>query len=207
MQEKIMYLDLETGGVDPKRSAILQLSAGVEIDGQVVDSFEIFMKPFPGDEVEDGALDHNHITRADIETDQFVDSVYGYTNFLDFMSKYVNKMDRNDKFSLIGFGVEAFDEQFLRQWFIKNGETKYFNSWFHNPSIDLKTLAAYTLRKHRHKLGRFRLVDVCHYMGIEVDESQAHNSTYDIGLCYHVYHQCNILLLQENVPSVKSDTN
>lgn len=197
-----MYLDLETGGVNPKLSAILQLSAGVEIDGKIVDCFEIFMKPFPDDEVEDGALSHNHITREDIKTDKFINPVVGYEMFIAFMSKYVDKFNKEDKFQLIGFGIDAFDEQFMRRWFIRNGEDKYFNSWFHNPSIDLKTLAAYALRKKRSKLGKFRLIDVCRYMGIEIDESQVHNSTYDIGLCYHVYNEIDKLLQQGDTQSV-----
>jgi oligoribonuclease (3'-5' exoribonuclease) len=39
--KKILWLDVETGGVDEKTDALLQLSALVEVDGVVVDEIDL----------------------------------------------------------------------------------------------------------------------------------------------------------------------
>ena len=54
---KILFLDTETGGVNPKESALIQLSGIVRIDKKDVEEFNFFIKPFEGSEVNPKALE------------------------------------------------------------------------------------------------------------------------------------------------------
>ena len=48
---KILFIDTETGGVNPKESALIQLSGIVRIDKKDVEEFNFFIKPFARSEV------------------------------------------------------------------------------------------------------------------------------------------------------------
>lgn len=48
MMKKVLWLDLETTGIDPDRHGIIQFAALVEINGELVDALEIKMQPHKG---------------------------------------------------------------------------------------------------------------------------------------------------------------
>lgn len=52
---KIFY-DLETTGLDERKSSIHQLSGSVEVNGELVESFDIRMSPHPKAVIEKAAL-------------------------------------------------------------------------------------------------------------------------------------------------------
>jgi len=50
---KIIYVDTETGGSDPKIHALLELAGVVEINNRIVEKFHYKMRPFENDIIDD----------------------------------------------------------------------------------------------------------------------------------------------------------
>lgn len=181
---KILFFDLETTGVDYKINGIHQISGYLLKDGQVKESFNFKVKPFSGAVIEQDALDIAGITKDDLLSYEPIDLVY--KKFSSLLSKYVNKFDKLDKFFLAGFNNASFDNQFLRQWFLHNGD-KYFGSWFWSNSIDVMVLATQYLARDRFKMPSFQLKVVAERVGIKIDESRLHDAMYDVELTKKIY--------------------
>ncbi|MCP4264405.1 MAG: 3'-5' exonuclease, partial [Candidatus Brocadiaceae bacterium] len=124
---KIIYFDVETRGEDDKKNGILQLAGEVELDGTAASTFNYKMKVFPGQVIEDGALDANGFTRSQVEG--FDDPFKCFIQFMSMLNRYVDRFDRSDKFTLVGYN-SRFDDGFLREWF-KNNNEKYYGAYFH----------------------------------------------------------------------------
>lgn len=106
--------------------------------------------------------------------------------FTNLLGKYVDKYDKTDKFFLCGYNNASFDNQFLRAWFVQNGDN-YFGSWFWSSAIDVMVLAAQALMEQRHKMKDFKLRTVAEQLGIVIEEERLHDAMYDIVLTHEVY--------------------
>lgn len=109
-----------------------------------------------------------------------------YKQFVDMLSKYVDRYNKQDKFFLAGYNNAHFDNQFLRSWFIQNGD-KYFGSWFWSNSIDVMVLATPFLAEKRSQMENFKQGTVAKTLGIEVDDTKLHDALYDIQICKAIY--------------------
>ena len=56
LDQKTIWIDCETGGTNDKTDALVQLSAIIEMGGEVVDSIDLKMRPLPGKKVSEEAL-------------------------------------------------------------------------------------------------------------------------------------------------------
>lgn len=186
---KKFYIDTETTGVDAKKNGLIQLSAVAVIDGIRKATFDEMIQPFPTDEIEQSALDVNHVTKEELfqARDMFTRRERqtpdtAFKMFANWMGRFVNKFDRTDKAFFVGYRVE-FDANFVREFFSKNGDT-YFGSWFWVPPLDVMGLAAYLLTRERHRLENFKLRTVYEYLHPETKgqftDEQWHNSLFDI---------------------------
>lgn len=162
MSIKRLYNDCETTGTDPKDHGLIQWSAIVTIDGEVVDSLSIEMQPFPDDAIEDDALEANGITREDLLSSHRLTPMEGYRQIVRFLGKHVDKFNKKDKFFWIGYNAH-FDADFTREFFNKNGDV-YFGSWFWVPLLCVMVLAGYMLMKKRTQLDNFKLATVYAYL-------------------------------------------
>lgn len=181
---KNIYIDVETGGLDPKVNPILQLSGSIEIDGEIMESFDYFMQPFRGEMLVDEALAVTGMTVEQIKT--FPKPAVVYEQFIDLLDKYINKWDKNDKFYFIAFNSD-FDESHVREWLIKNAKTEkdkkygnFYGSYVANPSICVLKMAAMYLRDERHKLSNLKLKTVYEYLFPDGEITEWHNSAADI---------------------------
>lgn len=181
---KAVYFDLETTGLDNKLHAIHQLAGAVVIDGKVVEEFDLRMRPFPEALVEKEALEVAGITQDQLLAYDPQEAAYG--DFIKILSKYVSKFDKSDKFFLIGYNNNAFDNQFLREFFLRNGD-KYFGSWFWSNTIDVMVMASVKLVGVRHQMKDFKLKTVAATLGIEVEEDRLHEAGYDIYLTRQIF--------------------
>jgi DNA polymerase-3 subunit epsilon len=172
---KAMYFDVETSGTDDKKHGILQLAGEIEIGERVVDRFNFLMKPFPNKEINDKALQSNGITREQIK--KFESPTKVYESFVQILDKYIDRYDKGDKFTLIGYNAR-FDDAFLRSWFADNFNA-YYGSYFHWPAIDVSNMIAVKYRNWRHKFKDFKLMTVANQLGIEIDITKAHDAMYD----------------------------
>lgn len=181
---KLLFFDLETTGTSPELNGIHQLSGAIVIDGEVKETFDYRVCPRYDAKIEQGALDIAGVTKEQILSYPSMKEVYG--NFLDILSKYVNRYDKNDKFYLVGYNIVAFDNPFLRRWFLDNGDN-FFGSWFWSNSIDVMVLATPYLAEQRSQMTNFKQSSVANALGILVVDSKLHDALYDIELCKAIY--------------------
>lgn len=109
-----------------------------------------------------------------------------YNQFVDMLSKYADRYNKKDKFFLVGYNNASFDNQFLRAWFIQNGD-KFFGSWFWANSIDVMVMATPYLADQRADMENFKQGTVAKTLGIAIDDSKLHDALYDIEVCKAIY--------------------
>lgn len=181
---KILFFDLETTGTMVNRHGIHQISGKVVINGEVKESFDLRVQPNPQAQIEQAALDVAGVTKEQIMAYPPMEQIYN--QFVDMLSKYVDRYNKNDKFFLAGYNNASFDNQFLRAWFIQNGD-KYFGSWFWSNSIDVMVLATPYLAERRSQMENFKQGTVAKTLGIAVDDTKLHDALYDIEICKQIY--------------------
>jgi len=181
---KRFYFDLETSGLNPVDNAILQLSAIIEINGEVKETINLYIKPFTSDIVEQEAIEVN---KLDYNNDKrFVYPRIAFKTLIDILDRYIDKYDRKDKFYMVGYNCQHFDKEFLHAWFVKN-DNKYMYSYFYPETLDLFILMGYACQNQRHKLDDLKLLTVAKSLGLTVDEEKLHDASYDVELVYDLY--------------------
>lgn len=180
---KLIFIDVETTGLEHPDSALIQLSGLIEIDGEVRASFDYRIRPFPADIVAVEALSVNGLTREEI--DGYDDPRAVFDEFTSLLAQFVDRYDRADKFHLVAYNA-PFDSEHLRAWFAKNDD-RFYGSWFWHPPIDVMGMAAVAAMPRRAHLENFKLVTVAKALGLIVDEAKAHDALYDIGLTRSVF--------------------
>jgi DNA polymerase-3 subunit epsilon len=186
MKMKTIFFDVETSGVDYKVNGLLQIAGLVECEGEESYEFNYFMKPFPDQIIEDGALEANGITRSQIES--FADPFQCYLQFTQMLKRYVDRFDRTDKITLIGYN-SRFDDDFMREWF-RRCHDKFYGAYFFWPAIDVANMVAVKYRQVRNQFPNFQLMTVAKHLKIDVDESKAHDAVYDTLVTKAVYEKC-----------------
>lgn len=184
MKQKMIFFDLETTGLDPKKCAIHQLAGKVLIDGKEVESFNIKLRPFENAVFEDAALETVKLTKEEIMA--YPDYREGYAKFLYIVEKYVNKYDKKDKFFLAGYNIATFDIPFLRNFFLLNNN-QYFGAYFWSVPIDVIILAQAYLMNYRPDMKDFKQGTVAAQLGIALKEENLHDALYDIEICHEIY--------------------
>lgn len=173
MNKKI-YIDIETTGLDPKKCAITQLSAIVEIDGEIISYFNEFIKPFDGASITNEALLTTGQTMDDLN--KFQHPAEGYRKFIDFLDHYIDKYDKEDKFTVVGYNVK-FDMDFIEEMFVRNNN-KYAYSYFNGMKMDVFAILPFLKEMGVvPKLKNNKLSSWCEHFGIEL---KAHDSMEDI---------------------------
>lgn len=171
---KIIYIDTETTGVNPKVNAVIQIAGTISVPGKSED-FDIRIAPRPEARIDEGAMARNGTTLEQMKS--YPSSADSYKQFISLLSKYVDRYDRNDKLYFVGYN-SSFDADFIREWFVQNND-EYFASWFWNPTLDVMQLVAFHLIGRRHELANFKLGTVYKYLFGE-DFENAHEAGSDI---------------------------
>jgi DNA polymerase-3 subunit epsilon len=181
---KLLFFDLETTGTNPGKNGIHQISGEIVINGKTMERFDFKVQPNPKCVIEEQALSVAGVTREQILAYPLMFEVY--QKFVAMLGKYVDKFNKTDKFFLVGFNNASFDNQFLRGFFLQNGD-QYFGSWFWSNSIDVMVLASACLADRRHEMENFKLATVAKFLGVNVDDASLHNADYDIFLTKAIY--------------------
>ena len=192
MKQKLIFIDVETTGVNPDCNGLTQLSGCVQIDDEVTESFDYFVRPFPQDIIENSALEVTGIDRRQflppghpehlaVPGQVFEDPKEIYVRMHTMFKNYVDQYDKSDKFQFIGYNAHSFDMPFMRKFWEKNGD-RFFGSWFWYPCLDVMLVWAQILQPVRAELSNFKLATVAKHAGIDVDDSRLHDSQYDIEL-------------------------
>jgi DNA polymerase-3 subunit epsilon len=181
---KLFFFDLETTGVNPGKNGIHQISGEIVIDGESKESFDFRVRPNEKAIIEDEALKVAGVTKQQIL--DYPAMIEVYMKLTQLLAKYVDKFNKADKFFLAGYNNASFDNQFLRGFFLQNGD-QYFGSWFWANSIDVMVLASQFLIEERPEMENFKLATVAKQLGIVTEDEKLHDASYDIKLTRAIY--------------------
>jgi hypothetical protein len=173
---KIIFIDTETGGVNAEKSALIQLSGIIEVNGVEKEKFNFYIKPFKNSEINEKALEVQGRTLEELRTDKYIDESIIYKKFLEILDKYIDKYDKNDKFIVAGYNVK-FDIDILKALFERNNNKflfSYFNSSMLDPLYSVRLLQVAGMLP---VLENNKLETWCKYFNIEL---KAHDSLQDI---------------------------
>jgi ribonuclease T len=168
-----VVVDLETGGFDAQRHAILEMAA-VEVrfqDGHLVpgELWEQAVTPYPGSSIDPAALKVTGIDPDDPERGDIGEA----DAFRELFRRVRRAMKREgcQRAILVAHNA-AFDQGFMRLAYERNALNR---SPFHPFSfIDTASLAAVAY-------GHTVLSEACHRAGISFEASRAHSALYDAG--------------------------
>lgn len=181
--KKIFY-DLETTGTNPLTCAIHQIAGLVEIDEEIVETFDIRLRPFEGAEIQEDALKTCSKTREELAA--YPEAMTGYRKLISILEKYINRYDKKDKAFLAGYNNRGFDDAFLRLFFERNGD-KFFGSWFWPDSMDVLVLACEYLQNRRAGMSCFKQFAVADTLGIAYDRDRLHDAVEDVMITRRIY--------------------
>ena len=186
-----IFIDLETGGLDPNKNPILQIAGIVEIGGEVKEEFDLLLHPFQGQEIEESSLEVFKYSREEISNFPMPD--VQFRNFINILSKYVDYWKPEEKFNFYGYNSK-FDEGFLRQFFKNNALNRKsyesgngYGNFFRTPSIDVMVLAAEALEDSRRDLKNFQLGYL--YENLFSMKTEWHNALEDIRATRKLYYK------------------
>lgn len=174
---KILWLDVETTGLNKEKCDIIQVAGIVVIDGQEKERFNFHCQPVNWENIEPVSFEKTQMSIEKLKELPMPQELY--TKFVELLNKYVDRYNKEDKFFLAGHNVQ-FDLEFLRNFFIKMGDN-YFGSYFFYKTIDLMYFATILHTAGLINLSSWKLGDIANYLCIETSEN-LHNAEYDIDL-------------------------
>lgn len=173
---KIIFIDTETGGVNPEKSALIQLSGIIRIDKKDIEKFNFYIKPFENSEVNEKALEVQGRTLEELKTEKYIEEKEVYKQFVNLLDKYIDKYDRTDKFIVAGYNVR-FDVDILKAFFQRHGNNFLF-SYLDSSMLDpLYSIRLLQIAEVLPVLENNKLETWCKHFGIEL---KAHDSLEDI---------------------------
>ncbi len=184
--EKLFFYDLETTGTKFWKNGIHQISGAIVIDGEIKERFDFKVRPNENAVIDEEALKIANVTKEQIMAYPTMKVVY--SQIISMLGKYVDKFNKADKFHLVGYNINSFDNPFFRAFFVQNNDV-YFGSWFWADSIDCYVLASNRFRKVRTQFKDFKQHSVATALGIAVDEAKLHDAEYDIDLCMQIFNK------------------
>ena len=173
---KICYIDVETTGLDAVKQDVIQLAGIVEIDGEVLSTFEFTCQPYSYENIQQQAMDVHGYSRQDLEKFEHPGKVKAQLEGL--FSRYVNKFDKNDKFTFAGYN-SPFDFRFMKEFWKKGGD-KYWGSFFEYKQMDIYPLFQMYAIAAKLDLPNHKLVTAADHFGLSFGDAGAHDAMADI---------------------------
>lgn len=175
---KALYFDVETTGLDATTAGLTQIAAILVINGEEIDSFNFDINPYTYPTKVDISEDALKVTNKTVGMlKKYPDQHEQFNNFLKFLDTHVNKYDKNDKLTPVGYNVQ-FDMKFLQAWF-KANNSNYFGSYFHYKDVDVFALAKLFQFVGAVDLPNHKLGTMCEYYKVDLGEN-AHDALADI---------------------------
>lgn len=196
MPTKRIFLDVETTGLWETKHAIHQFAGIIEVDGKVVDTFDLRMRPWPGAVIDTDKKTGLSIPmmvsgKSDAEINAYPDPAVQVMKFLSICEKHIDFNDKNDRFFLIAYNAE-FDTKFVRMMMMKFGQGNPFQRFgkvFRTSSICARTTAMVALEERITELKDHKLGSVAEAFGLK-PEGELHDAMTDIKLTRDVFYAC-----------------
>ena len=183
--KKVLWLDVETTGLDCRKHGLREVGFIIEIDRVEVDKGVFRINPFTYTtkdvEIDDYALEISKVSIEDLES--YDSSSYCFKELMKKLVKYVNVNDKNDCFVIAGYNV-AFDIGFIKEWFKEMGLQDSYKDLFHYKSLDVFSIVFALRHIGLNSAENDKLETMCNYFGIEID---AHNALSDIEATKKLY--------------------
>lgn len=187
---KLLWIDCETGGTEAKLHDITEIAGIVEIDGHVVEEFQLLLQPSMERRVTREALLLQNRTVDQVMSHPFTQRE-GKEKLVEVMGRYVDKYNRSDKFTWAGQNP-LFDISFVQHLFKTQGDP-YFGSWIDYHPLDLMAvIVALKSRGYFTGLPNFRLSSICRELNVELNN--AHNAFDDIRATRAAYYKAISLI-------------
>lgn len=177
----LLYLDVETTGLDSRLNDVIQLACIPVINGVEQKHFNEFCQPLNYETVEQGAIDAHGITVQKMKTFQPQSEMI--KSFVAYLKQF------NCNFVMAGFNIN-FDRKFLGALFQKHGFNEEYREFFSNNVHDVYTRAK--LLKSQKKIASAKLGVVAEYLGVTLDN--AHDALNDIRATIEVDEKLSDLL-------------
>lgn len=182
--KKYFYFDLETTGYDSKENGITEIGALYVEDDKVIDELNLFVNPKTYNKdvvISQDSLDFRNITEADLR--KYDSSKTSFKKLIKWLDSKVDKYNRDDKLTIVGYNSNFFDYPFLREWFNDN-EHKYFWSYFEYEKIDVFKLVKEKNIKAKNNLTDNKLVTISEHYEIKLN---AHIALDDVYATYKIH--------------------
>lgn len=194
--KKILFIDVETGGLDPKECALTQISGIWCINGEPKETFDIKIRPPKNLRLDEGALAIQGLKIEDFEKEEYMTEQNAYKKFLEMLLLY--STDNKSKIFIGGYNVK-FDIEFLSQFMIRNKDWRLFKT-IHSVYIDpMGIIANLQLTGKLPVLVNNKLETWSNYFNIPI---KAHNSYSDITATYKLWRVLLTMLIDH--PSVNN---
>lgn len=183
--KKVLWLDVETTGLDCRKHGLREVGFIIEIDGVEVDKGVFRINPFTYTtkdvEIDDYALEISKVSIEDLESYDRVS--YCFKELMKKLVKYVNVNDKNDCFVIAGYNT-AFDIGFIKEWFKEMGLLDSYKDLFHYKSLDVFSIVFALRHIGLNSAENDKLETMCNYFDIEIE---AHNALSDIEATKKLY--------------------
>ena len=183
--KKVLWLDVETTGLDCGKHGLREVGFIIEIDGVEVDKGVFKINPFTYTtkdvEIDDYALEISKVSIEDLESYDRVS--YCFKELMKKLVKYVNVNDKNDCFVIAGYNA-AFDIGFIKEWFKEMGLQDSYKDLFHYKSLDVFSIVFALRHLGLNSAENDKLETMCNYFGIGIE---AHNALSDIEATKKLY--------------------
>jgi len=177
-----LWIDFETGGLNPLTCGLTQLAFIIEDkDGKVLDMGDFNIKPYEGSEVSATALKVTGKTYDEVMA--YEDESEVLELFLSILAKHIDPMNYNVNFTIAGYNV-AFDISFLEAWMARHN--KKFFSYFNYHSVDPLAVMRILRFEEETNISSLRLLNV--YKAIFDKEFDAHDAIADISATREIYY-------------------
>ena len=191
---KMLFIDLETTGTEPGRHGVVQIAGIIEIDGKVVEEFELKSHPFPGQTYDSEAL--RVIGKTEEEIGSYPEPHLAYKAIVCLFNKYIDRYNKADKLHMVGQNPR-FDYDFLTAFFQNNGD-KFLYAYIKYHLIDLIAATALFQAAGKIKVPNMKLETVSSYFGIEY---KAHDAKEDVRITRKLYYTYVNLIKQIVMPT------
>ena len=178
-----VVVDIETGGFDPEKNAILEIAITlIEEENDKFypgETFRYHINPFEGSIVEKESLDFTKI-KLDHPLRNAVDELEALNDLFKIINRTKNKYECS-RAILVGHNAH-FDKSFLDASVIRNNIKKTpFHKFSVIDTVSLGVLAT----------GQTVLARICEHLSVNYDNDKAHSAAYDTGVTAEVF--CKII--------------
>jgi DNA polymerase III epsilon subunit-like protein len=138
MSNTIIFIDIETGGLDPFKHSMLRFNYAVVYDGGMYDNGVLNLRQ---EEyvVTSKAMEINKIDLRIHEEDSVTPKQF-YNEMQNLLQKYYPNKQKDKYYACLGGYNVSFDLTFLRRFFNLHFESNFYNTWFDNTVMDVASM-------------------------------------------------------------------